>query len=133
MPRIYDSSRSVSGPFRRRFLLRRFGLRPGFPPLSADDALLARAELRARRKLLFLQALPLRLLILAPFAILLSTQNKAALMITILVLGTVYLPIAMFLACFVTDVLEPLDVHLRREVSRLRGVSGRQGTSANGR
>ncbi len=94
--------------------------RPRFPPLRGEQALIAEAERRARKRLLFLQKLPLRLFILIPLAMLLSFENKAVLMITILVLGTVYLPIGLFIACKVADILEPLDVHVRREIGRLR-------------
>jgi len=100
-------------------ILRRL-LRPRFPPLRGEQALVAAAERRARKRWLFLQRLPLRLLILIPFAVLVSFQNKAVLMITILVLGTVYLPIVLVIACKFADMLGPLDVHVRREIWRLR-------------
>ncbi|MBU1048928.1 hypothetical protein KKG90_02775 [Candidatus Bipolaricaulota bacterium] len=87
--------------------------------LSGDEALLAEADARTHRRLIFIQRLPMRILMLVPLGIFIFSENKAVLMIMLLVALTIYTPLISLLGVYVTIKAESHHVNMRREYSRL--------------
>ena len=90
--------------------------------LSEDEALLAKADERTHRRLIFIQRLPTRVLMLVAagvFFYFFATENEVGLMLMIFLLMPVIVPIASLAGIYVTIKAESHHVNVRREYARL--------------
>ena len=87
---------------------------------SKDEILLARADKRIRRRLSFVQSLPMWIMMLIPLGIFIFSSNKAVLMVMILAVLTSYTPLISLLGVCVAVKTGSHGANLRREYGRLR-------------
>ena len=104
--------------------------------LSDDEALLAKADERTHRRLIFIQRLPTRVLMLVVAGIyfyFLATENEAALILMMFLLMPVIVPIIAFVGVYVTIKAESHHINLRREYARLVQARLEGRTTATGK
>lgn len=90
-----------------------------FTVFSEEEILLARADKRIRRRLAFIQSLPMWIMMLIPLGIFIFSENKAVLMVMILALLTIYTPLISLLGVCVAVKTGSHSANVRREYARL--------------
>jgi hypothetical protein len=103
----------------RLYLSLGFGYSTLFP---RRDALLIRADKTARRRAMFIQRLPARIVILTTvgmFFFFLVVENEVGLITVLFLLPSFIIPIAVLLGAFLTTRVDSIEVCLRREYARL--------------
>jgi len=83
------------------------------------ERLLVAADNRARRRLLFLQKLPIRILFAIPLAVLFMTRSKITIALLLYVFP-ILVPVAAILAARFSELIGPYDLVLRKQYERLR-------------
>lgn len=86
---------------------------------SEEEVLLAQADTRIRRRLAFIQSLPMWIMMLIPLGIFIFSSNKAVLMVMIIALLTIYTPLISLLGVCVAVRTGSHDANVRREYRRL--------------
>jgi len=87
--------------------------------LPEHERRLLRADVRTRRRLTFIQKIPVRVLMGIPLAFVFATRSKATLLWGLLLLGLLYVPFVGIVGFYFTNKLGHLDVHIRRRYSRV--------------
>jgi lipopolysaccharide export LptBFGC system permease protein LptF len=87
---------------------------------SERDKQLLKVDMRTRRRLTFVQKIPVRVLMALPLALLFATRSKGVLLVGLLLLGLLYVPFVGLVGFYFTHKLGPFELHLRRSCSHVR-------------
>jgi len=119
-------AKSVAGMMKRMCLF--WGIPTDTPYLSEYEKQLLKVDARTRRRLTFVQKIPVRVLMALPLAVLFATRSKGVLLVGLLFLGLLYVPFVGLVGFYFTHRLGGFDVHLRRRFPGVRtGMGARRG------